>query len=85
MPKPKNLSYTNGRAELALQVFTNNQFKSLQAAARSYNVPITTLRQHIVGIQQQYKSQALNGKLSTTEAESLLEWILSMDQRGMPP
>ena len=83
--QPRNSSYINGRVDLALQAFGNNQFKPLQAAARSFDVPITTLRRRAGGVPQRSNSRALNCKLSVTEEESLQQWILSVDQRGMPP
>jgi hypothetical protein len=60
-------SYTNGRVDLALQAFKEGHFTTLQAAARSYDIPITTLRRRAVGTPQKRASRALNRKLSYTE------------------
>jgi hypothetical protein len=84
-PRSKDSSYTEGRIELAIQAFKKGQFQSLQAAALTYDAPITTVRRRIRGIRSRRDSQPSNCKLSSTEEETLIQWILSMDQRGMPP
>jgi hypothetical protein len=43
-PRSKDSSYTEGRIELAIQAFKKGQFQSLQAAALTYDAPITTVR-----------------------------------------
>jgi hypothetical protein len=83
--RSKNSSYTEGRIELAIQAFKKGQFQSLQAAALTYDAPITTVRRPARGIRSRRNSQPSNRKLSSTEEETLLQWILSMNQRGMPP
>ena len=84
-PQRSNSAHTNGRADLALRAFKNNQFKSLKAAARSFDVPITTLRWRAAGVQERRDWRPVNCKLSATEEESLIQLILSMDKHGMPP
>jgi hypothetical protein len=83
-PRSKDSSYTEGRIELAIQAFKKGQFQSLQAAALTYDAPITTVRHRARGIRSRRDSQPSNRKLSST-GETLIQWILSMDQRGMPP
>jgi hypothetical protein len=82
---PKESSYTEGRIKLAVQAFKQGQFSNLRAAARSYDIPITTLKRRARGIQSRRDSQSHNRKLSSTKEEALLQWILSMDQRRMSP
>jgi hypothetical protein len=77
--------YIEGRIELAIQAFKKGQFRSLQAAALTYDAPITTVRRRARGIRSRRDSQSSNRKLSSTEEETLIQWILSMDQRGMLP
>ena len=36
-----------GRMELAIKALNNDQIKSVQAAAKAYNVPPSTLKHHI--------------------------------------
>jgi hypothetical protein len=78
-------SNTEGRIELAIQAFKKGRFQSLQAAALTYDAPITTVRRRARGILSRRDSQPSNRKLSSTEEETLIQWILSMDQRSMPP
>jgi hypothetical protein len=72
-PRSKDSSYTEGRIELAIQAFKKGQFQSLQAAALTYDAPITTV--------QRRDSQPSNRKLSSAKEETLIQWILPMDQR----
>jgi hypothetical protein len=81
-PRSKDSSYTEGRIELAIQAFKKGQFQCLQAAALTYDAPITTVRRRARGIRSRRDSQPSNRKLSSTEEETLIQ---SMDQRGMPP
>jgi hypothetical protein len=67
--------------ELDIQAFKKGQFQSLQAAALTYDAPITTVRRRACGIRSRRDSQPSNRKLSSTEEETLIQWILSMDQR----
>jgi hypothetical protein len=80
-PRPKDSCYTEGITELAIQAFKKGQFQSLQAAALTYDAPITTVRRHARDIRSRRDSQLSSRKLSSTEEETLIQWILSMDQR----
>jgi hypothetical protein len=66
-PRSKDSSYTEGRIELAIQAFKKGQFQSLQAAALTYDAPITTVRRRAHGIRSRRDSQPSNRKLSSTE------------------
>jgi hypothetical protein len=48
-------------------------------------VPKSTLRGRLNGCQYQIKKCGHNHRLSPTQEESLVEWILSRDLRGVPP
>jgi len=74
-----------GRIELALQAHNQGYFTSLRAAARSYDVPESTLRSRIRGKQARRDTRPPNTKLTATEETTLVQWILSMDQRGLAP
>lgn len=73
------------RLLLALEAVKNGQITSIRAAARSYDVPSSTLVHRINDRPTQRDSQVTNHKLTPTEETTLVEWILSMDQRGLPP
>lgn len=74
-----------GRLLLALQAYRKGQFSSIRQAALSYNVPPSNLEHRLKGRVARVDSRANNHKLTPTEEEALLQWILSMDERGYPP
>ena len=74
-----------GRLLLALQAYHNGQFSSLRAAARSYDVSHITLTRRNHGTPSRSDFTSPNRKLTQTEESALIQWILSMDTRGMPP
>ena len=84
-PQRIEATYREGRLELAIQAYQNNQFQSIRAAALAYDVPRNTLQRRLAGIQPRLNSIPKNRLLSPTEEQELTERILSMDQRGMPP
>jgi hypothetical protein len=79
------LAQKEGRIALAMQAFKQGHISSLRAAAKAYDVPETTLRGRVKGICAQRDTVPINWKLTTTEESTLVEWILSMDQRGLAP
>lgn len=79
------MANTEGRIALALQAYQRGQFKSLRAAARAYEVSHKTLTRRSQGTPSRTESIPHNRKLTLTEESTLVEWILSMDTRGMPP
>jgi hypothetical protein len=72
-PRSKDSSYTEGRIELAIRAFKKGQFQDLQAAALTYDAPITTVRRRARGIRSRRDSQPSNRKLSSTEEETLIQ------------
>jgi hypothetical protein len=77
--------YKEGRVILATQAYQRNEFKSVKAAAKSFDIPRTTLRSRVNGTAPKRGSIAKNRLLTLTEEETIVQWILSMDRRGMPP
>ena len=74
-----------GRILLAIQAFKKQEFTNISIAARTFNVPRSTLRRRLDRIQCRATSRANSTKLTTIEEESLQKWILSMDSRGSAP
>jgi hypothetical protein len=74
-----------GRLQLALQAYNQSHFQTPTAAAKDYDVPKTTLHRRKAGILPRLGSVAKNRLLTITEEDSLVQWILSMDSRGMSP
>jgi hypothetical protein len=79
------MSQKEGRIMLVLQAYRQRQCSSLHAAARTYDASYTTLRRRNQGTTSRANSTSPNLKLTTIEESILVNWILSMDTRGMPP
>jgi len=83
-PQSDQNTSKEGRILLAIRAFRNGQFSSIRAAARAYDVPRSTLTTRLQGRTARADSTPNNQKLTPTEESTLVEWILSMDQRGLP-
>jgi hypothetical protein len=70
---------------LAIVSFHNNPRQSKRALATSYDVPESTLRTRLQGIQPKHETTSVNLKMSSVEEQSLIKWILDLDRRGFPP
>ena len=60
-----------GRILLAIQALKNKEIPSIREAARRFNVPDTTLRRRLSGIESRANSRANLYKLTQIEEESL--------------
>ena len=74
-----------GRILLAIQAIKNQEISTVTRAACTFNVPRSTLRRRLQGVQNRVESRANSHKLTEIEEESLQKWILSMDSRGASP
>lgn len=78
------LIQNEGRVQLAIQAFQKGQFRSLRAATKSYDIPYSTARDRIRGINSRRDVRPTSCKLTHNEEASLEQWIISMDERGLP-
>src|SRR5450432_193652 len=87
MPPPTSTSSVQqeGRIALAVEALKQGSFTSLLSAARSYDVPYTTLQRRVRHCPARRDKRPTNCKLTATEESTLVQWILSMDQRGLAP
>jgi hypothetical protein len=74
-----------GKILLALDDIKNGRIKSLRAAAKLYDIPLTTLHSRLHGQTSREDIRPPSHKLTQYEEDSLVEWILSMDSRGAAP
>ena len=74
-----------GRILLALSDIKSDRVKSIRAAAKLYDIPITTLHARAHGRPPRVDSRPNGHKLTQYEEDSLAEWIVSMDTRGAAP
>lgn len=73
------------RITLAIQAIERNQFPSLRAAAKQFNVPESSLRLRMAGISSRSETRPGIQLLSEVEEKAIVEYILDLDTRGFPP
>ena len=74
-----------GRLNLALQAYTSGQFKSLRRAAAAFNVKHQRLSDRLHGITSRSQTRPNCQKLTTTEEQTIIRYILNLDSRGFAP
>ena len=79
------LSQKEGRSLLAVQALQLRRVKSQREAARLYDVSRTTISRRLQGIHPRGETTHVNLKMTPTEEQSLVQWILDLNQRGFPP
>jgi hypothetical protein len=80
-----NLAEQEGRIQLAIQALKKHEIPSIRRATEVFNIPYSTLRDRIQGHEFQQELRHHNLRLSITQEEALVEWILSRDRRGVAP
>ena len=84
-PKSQKLDNQEGRILLAISALKKSQIQSVRRAAHDFQVSETTLRRRLNGTTTRLETRANNHKLTQSEEESLIQWILSLDKRGAAP
>jgi hypothetical protein len=86
MPQPQQALLRSSEADiqLTLSSLNRNQIQTVRAAARTFSVPRTTLRERRAGKPAQRDCQPNSRKL-TQEEEVIVSYILDLDQRGFAP
>jgi hypothetical protein len=74
-----------GRLDVALSAYRTGQFNSLRRAAAAFNVPHQTLSDRLRGITSRAKTRPNRQKLTTTEEQTIVQYILDLDSRGFAP
>jgi hypothetical protein len=87
MSQPINLQliHKEGRITLALQAYKDGHFTSIRGAAGAYNIPFSTLQARVKGRTARRELRPANKKLTDLEESTLVQWIISMENRGLPP
>ena len=74
-----------GRIILAIQAIKLGQIQSIRNAAKTYNIPRTTLRRRIDGTTVR-QDKIPNGRILTEFEESaIIQYVLDLDSRGFSP
>ena len=87
MPQPQQaLSHSNeANIQLTLASLNRNQIQTVRAAAQTFSVPRTTLRERRAGKPARRDCQPNSKKLTQLEEEVIISHILDLDQRGFAP
>jgi hypothetical protein len=83
--KLQNSVEQEGRIILAISALKKQEIRTVREAARVFNIPCTTLQRRWNGHGFQAETRANGHKMTQNEEESLIRWILSMDQCGAAP
>ncbi|EED16659.1 conserved hypothetical protein [Talaromyces stipitatus ATCC 10500] len=82
---PLQSAQIEGKIELAISDLKNGRIRSIREAARIYTIPRTTLQDRMNGIQYRQITRANHHKLTQSEEDSLVKWVLDLNKRGLPP
>jgi hypothetical protein len=85
---PKNADSAvakEGRILLAIKAYQTGRISNIRAAADAFGVSRSTLSHRLQGRTARVDKAANSQKLINIEESSLKQWILDMDQRGLPP
>ena len=74
-----------GRLQLALQAYNRNEFKSYRAAANAFNVKSLRLSKRARGVPFQLKTPPNSRKLTQSEEQTIIQYILDLNSRGFSP
>jgi hypothetical protein len=87
MPQQQNAQLSNreGRIQLTLSAYTTHQFRSLRRAAEVFNIPHTLLTRRYHGITHRLETRNARYKLTATEEQTIVQYILDLDSRGFAP
>jgi hypothetical protein len=81
----RNLVEQEGRIQLAIQALKKSEIPSCRRAAAIFDVPESTLRGRVKGQQFQAELRGHKHRLTETQEDALIKWIISRDKRGVPP
>lgn len=83
-PTSTQLASKEGRMALANNSYKSGYFTSVREAAITYDIPKSTFQTRLQGRPSRQEYRSVNCKLTDTEESVLVDWILSMDERGLP-
>ncbi|EDN06147.1 conserved hypothetical protein [Histoplasma mississippiense (nom. inval.)] len=81
----RNSIEIEGRLELAINAIKKQEISSISEAARIFNVPRSTLGHRLSGRSSRVNLRANSHKLTPAEEDKLVQWILDLALRGLPP
>jgi hypothetical protein len=81
----RQLLHKKARLSLATAAIHTKKIQRVYTAAKLYETPQSTLDSRLAGALPQAIANAKKRKLLPAEEQSLIQWILNLDQRGFPP
>jgi hypothetical protein len=78
-------SNQEGTTTFALSAYHEHQFRSLRRAAEALKVPHSTLTRRYNGITHPSETRNAQHKLTATEEQTIVRYILDLDSRGFAP
>ena len=81
MPSPSK----EARVILALEALRNDKNSKLEAVARLYNVPASTLRRRRAGRPARRDTIPNSRRLTDSEEKALVQYIIELSERAFPP
>ena len=76
---------TDERIRLAIESYQYSQFKSIHQVAAIFDINHQTISNRLHSRQPRYEVAKMSRKLTAAEEIALIQWIISMDDRGMAP
>lgn len=74
-----------GRIQLTISALKKGDIQNVRRAAEVYNIPKSTLHNRVNGQLFRVDLRANSHRLSETQEETLVKWIVSRDTRGAAP
>jgi helix-turn-helix, Psq domain len=84
-PSQMQSTYKEGQVSLAIYAIDQAQIQSERLAAKTYDVPRTTLQRRRDGIPSRRDCEPNSKKLTNLEEAVIIEHILDLDSRGFAP
>jgi hypothetical protein len=78
-------SSKEARIQLTLQAIEQGQFNSIRRAAKTYDVPESTIRDRRAGRLPRAEMRPSQQKLTEIEEEVIVTYVLDLAARGYPP
>jgi hypothetical protein len=84
-PDQETLPHKESRLELAIQAYQRGEIRSYTKAVATYDILRNTMKRRISGVPPQRGFTLKNCLLTPMEEKNLVQWVLSLNRRDMPP
>ena len=70
--------------QAALKDLKSKKYSSIARAAEAYSIPLSTLGLRVSGGQSQSQAQECNRRLTSTEEQELVQWVIELTSHNIP-